>query len=382
MGKPRSLRRVPSLATPTLPSAEEVIRIQTQSEQKAAAAIDRKVAAIAEESRRRLRDLVGRKGYDDLRTAIRSERRALQELRQPPEGLERDFWADHRAGRKRVDALLRKLGVSADKLKRIQNDTQAKLGKVLAPVGGNTVPGYNLANHHHHWEELTGLDPNAVSTIALPHDDPNDPHRWIPFLPPYPECDAYRVPLLYGSTDQGFNVDVKPYGFTEGFIGSDITCSKSDTGDGDYAWPHTKSYVRFPIQMPAIGRMDVVVMALCVRDYHETSMVDEFGGSYARAHHENSLYMYMVVGGRVEEHQARMSYVQTDSDHPPLLGNHLIPGTYHFAYFTTDSKIGMGRHSLSIGNINSNGVLTNDMAVRSKSSCLWLLTFVSCRIKP
>jgi hypothetical protein len=378
MGKTRSSRRVSSLATPTRQSAEEIL----QQEAEVQSSLDRKAKAIVEESRRRLRDLVGRKAYDDVRAAIRNERRALQELRQPPEGLKRDFWADHRAGRKRIDALLRKHGVSSDKVKRIHQDTREKLGNVLAPAGANTVPGYSLANHHHHYEDLTGLDPDAVSTISPPHEDPNDPHRWIPFVPPYPECDAYRVPLPYGSTDQGFEVDVKPYCSNAGLIGSDITCSKSDTGDGDYAWPHTKSYVKFPIQMPTAGRLEIVVMALCVRDYHETSMVDEFGSSYAYAHHDNSMYMYMVAGGRVEEHRAPMSYVATDSDHPPLMGQHLIPGTYHFAYFTTDTIIGTANYSLSIGNINFNGVLTNDMAVRSKSSCLWLLHSVACRIKP
>ena len=378
MGKlVRSSRRSSSPERATMESAQKAFRRQ---EDEARASLNRKAESIVEDSRRRLRDLVGLKRYDELRTAIRSERLALRELRQPPEGLKRDFWKDKHAARKRVDALLRKHGVSPDKVKKIQTDTREKLRNVLAPAGASTVPGYSLANHHDHWVDLTGLDPNTVSTIAPPHDDPNDPNRWIPFSPPYAKCFASRDNS--DADDQGFDVDVNPYCTTGGLIGSDISCSKSDTGDGDYAWPYTNCYVQFPIQMPKIGRLDVIVMARCLRDFHETSFVDELGLSYAYAHHENSMFMSTQTGGHIEKHRRRMSYVETDSDHPPLMGDHLIPGTDHFAYFTTDGIVGTVNHLLSIGTINFNGVLTDDMAVRSKSSCLWQLMWVACRIKP
>ena len=377
MRKTRSSRGTRGLATPNLQSGKEVSGRQRKQEKETTSALDRKAKAILEESRRLMRDLVGRKAYDDLRAAIRSERQALRDLLQPPEGLKRDFWADRRALKKKIDALLRKHGVSADKVKRIQADTRQKLGEVMASDWG---AGYSIAKQPHKFQELTGLDPNSVPTAALPPDDPNDPHRWFWFMPPYERASGWV--LERGDlTDEDFIVTASQFNTTGGLVGSEMTCDNYDAGNGDSADPWTDNFVEVSIKMPIMGRLQAVIRAQCLRDFYDVSFTDEFGFSHAWAYQENSLYIQVIAPNfNPPRFGSVMSTNYTTGDDPPVMGEHLISGDYYYAYPTTKHTIGVGEYTLRVGATNIHRVFTDDMTARCRSIFLWNIVSVGVRI--
>src|SRR6186713_162993 len=107
--------------------AEKAIRQQEERQRKADESRQRKVDALAGDLRRHLHDLLGAKGFAELREGIRRERLAFRDLWQPPEGLERDYGRQRKASQRKIDALVRKLGASPEKLREVRAPFQDRL---------------------------------------------------------------------------------------------------------------------------------------------------------------------------------------------------------------------------------------------------------------
>jgi hypothetical protein len=334
-----------------------------------------------------LQDLVGRKKYAELRAAIASERLALRELQQPPEGLKRDHGKDRLASKRRVDALLRRLGVNSGKVERIQNDTREKLRGLLTPAGANTVPGYSMANHGADWRRLTGLNSDVVLTVAPPPDDPNDPHRWFWYMPPYirfaeGEVGFHTDFAHYPVSGSGFVVDREFFSSAAGWIGSELTLDDSDAGDADWAYGWAESAIELRFNTPAAGRVEVVIQAQCLSALHEVSLVDEFGLSDAWTRQRN--YLYLHVPGDVRSF-APMSMLPTESDGEEVAanGHSLIPGNHYFANLSSTLPVQQGvQYLVRAGSYNFANAFTNDMAVHCRSIFMWQIHSVGIRIAP
>jgi len=364
-------------------SAGKTLRRHEEREEKARASLSREADAIVEESRRRLRELVGLKRYDELKAGIRKERLALRELQQPPEGLKRDFRMDQRAGKKRVDTLLRKHGVSADKVSRIQNDTREKLQKLFASARSSSVPGYSLENHHDKWRHLTGLTSDILLTdpiVAPPDDDPNDPHRWFWFTPPYPKCHHSGW-----ADNKAYSFDWEFFCTLGGWIGTELTVDLPDAGDADLAFLEIWSEIELMFNAPIAGSLEVVIRAQCLRDLYEVSFVDEFGLSSGAIYQESSLYLnsYMLGGGRS---LAVMSFNGQTDDDPPMNSDKLILGKHYFANLFLNRPVEAasvaGPTMLEIGCKNFTRVWSDDNSVHSRAIFMWQLHSVGVRIAP
>ena len=377
MGKQaRSSRRSSSPAGVSIKPTKKALGRQAELDQEARASLKRKADAIVEDARRRLRELVGLKRYDDLRAAIRGERLALRNLQQPPEGLERDFGKDRSAAKGRIDALLRKHGVSADKVGKLHEDTRDKLRKLFVSARGKSVPAYSLENHHDKWLNLTRLSPDIIPSGAFVGDDPTDPHRWFWFLPPYPKCrhDGW-------ADNHAYWLDWEFFCTLGGWIGTEMILNLSDAGDSDMAYGNISSEIQFMFDAPIAGTLEVVIRAQCLRDLYEVSFVDEFGLSWAGIHQINSLYLVTYGAGGGKSSAMMSSNVMTDED-PPVNSDKLIPGKHYFRDLIGNNPLGAGPTEITIGANNFFWVWSDDMAVHSRSIFMWQIVSVGCRIKP
>lgn len=352
------------------PSKQQAVRAQ---------GLDQEARAIVEDSRRRIVRLVGAKAYAEVKEAVRRERSALRELRQPPEGFTRDFGKDRAAAKRRVEALVRKLGIGSDKVKAIHLDAREKLRALLNPAGPGTTPGYNLAGHRDVWERVTGLKA-PLTDVVPPAIDPKNPHRWFWFLPPYSQYSTY-----YNSWNvDGFGIDRDFFHSTGGWIGSEVTFDDSDASEGDAAQAFAENWFALTFVPPANGRIDVVIQAECLRDNYDISMIDEFGFSSAHVLQANRLYMeveepipptFPVVMSLVE--------AKTDGDDVVTSFDYLTPGHQYFA--SLSSIYGVGQASpvrFRIGNENTGYVFTDDMAVHCRYTFMWQIRSIGVRVAP
>jgi hypothetical protein len=338
--------------------------------------LDREARAIVVDARRRLEELLGKQKHAEWRAALRNERLALRELGQPPKGLKRDPGKDRQAAKRRADALLRKFGVSASKIERIQNDTSAKLRELLVPRGTKAVPGYSMATHAEAFRHLTGLDHVALTDpqIALPPDDPNDPHRWFVYLPPFPNPHTFAYPNNLG----GFAIDQQFFSTPAGWIGSEMSLNDSDASDLDVAWGWVKSGFQLPFTPLVAGLVEVAIHVQCLRDLREVSFVDEYGFSWAKAFQSNRLFMYPFGDS---ETFFDMSYEESDENDTPKNFDKLIPGRHYYAHMISGRTVSRNIPTwVRVGSYNSATALTSDMSVTCRSIIMWHLHSVSIRI--
>ena len=109
--------------------------------------------------------------------------------------------------------------------------------------------------------------------------------------------------------------------------------------------------------------------------------MDEFGFSHATVYQQNSLYMF-ILSPPYNRPAEIMSFNETTDDDPAVMGDRLIPGTHHSRSFTSSQIIGTAPYFVRIGTINFARVFTDDVAVRSRSICLWQIHAVGARILP
>jgi hypothetical protein len=220
-----------------------------------------KAAEIGEDVRRQLRDLLGAETARELRQLMARERIALRHRRQPPDGLSLDFVEANAARKAKVDRLLQQRGISGERIASIGAAARRKLVQTLSQIEGKVVTGHALSLNLENWKKLSPLNKLSLPWGEWPFDeDPNDPHRWFLFRPPFFGFDW--TSFLGREGDFRINRDhiIDP---AAGLVGNDVTmdCDDASTFSYDWAWAEVETYTAFGFEAPRAGLIEVLIDA-------------------------------------------------------------------------------------------------------------------------
>ena len=361
--------------------AEKAIRQQEERQRKADESRQRKAYALVGDLRRHLHDLLGAKGFAELREGIRRERLAFCDLWQPPEGLELDYDRQRKASQRKIDALVRKLGASPEKLREVRAPFQGRLEDILAATG-KVVPGYHLTRNLEAWMKLSPLHrfPLPWGTL-VPHDDPSDPHRWFLFRPPFFGFLFRFLP----ETNDNFRLDRRHFlDPSAGLVGNEVTMDCDDAGDIELAWATAEAQIAFGFEAPIAGVVEVLIDAQSTLGTHHVDFLDEFGFSDASCNQDNFLMMNVLHPNVTEPSLAGMSTFKSksDGDNKFDFRENLARGQHFFAQLFSSGPVPPGHTIVTVGTRSFDRALTNDMEVHSVSNFQWFINSVEVRIAP
>jgi hypothetical protein len=254
--------------------AETAFSQQEERQRKANESRGKKHDEILEDLRRQFHDLLGARKSAELRKAIRRERLAFRDLWQPPAGLGRNYAKHKTASKRKIEALFRKFGANAEKLKKLRKEFHEKLEGILSAAVGKVVQGYNLANNLDKWTSLSPLHEYALPWgIKPPFDDPNDPHRWFLFRPPF-------FGFLFSFVPQATNHFVADRLLflhpPSGLVGNEVTLDASDPGDYGAASGTAEAQMAFGFEAPITGLVEVLIDAQSTIGTHDIEIEDNF----------------------------------------------------------------------------------------------------------
>jgi hypothetical protein len=361
--------------------AERAIRQQEERQRRADESRHRKADALAGDLRRHLQDLLGAKGFAELREGIRRERLVFCDLWQPPEGLEHDYGRQRKASQRKIDALVRKLGARPEKLREVRAPFQDRLEDILAGVG-KVVPGYHLTRNLDAWMKLSPLHrfPLPWGT-RVPDLDPPDPHRWFLFRPPFFGFLFRFLP----QTHDNFRLDRRLFlDPSAGLVGNEVTMDCDDAGDIELAWATAEAQIAFGFEAPIAGVMEVLIDAQSTVGSHHVDFEDEFGFSDASCNQDNFLMMNVLHPNVTEPSLAGMSKFvsKSDGDDKHDFRENLARGQHFFAQLFSSGPVPAGHTIVTVGTRNFDRALTNDMEVHSVSNFQWFINSVEVRIAP
>jgi hypothetical protein len=362
--------------------AERALSKQEDQRRKANESRAQKVEKQVEDVHCQLHNLLGARKFAQLREGIQSERLSFRDLFQPPHGLKRDYAKQKNASKRKIDALLRKLGANRSKLRKIVNTASAQLESLLSPDDRKVVAGFNLPNNLTKWTKLSPLHhfPLPWGTL-VPVEDPNDPHRWFLFRPPF-------FGFLFSDdifTFGGFRADrllhLHP---PSGLVGNECTMDL-DNADG-LALAHviSESQIAFAFTPPTAGVIEVLIDAQSTIGRHSMSIADEFGFSKAQCH-QHTYLMINVLHPNVPEHSlALMSTLSRETDGDDVTADQsLTSGQHYFAQIFSSGPVPAGQSVIITAGARSlDKCYTNDMELHSRSNFQWFISSVEVRIAP
>lgn len=364
-------------------SAEKAFERYEKRRRKAAETVDKAASDAVEDFRRRLSDLVGAGNLAELHRQRRHEHQVLRELMQPPGGLDRDLAKLRKASRRKIDAFVRKLGIDPKRLQKLHGEFRENLDGLLTPGDGKVVPGYHLAGNLEQWTRLSPLHALPLPWgILPPPDDPNDPHRWFLFRPPF-------FGFLFGfspQTSDNFRADrqliLHP---STGLVGNEATMDCDDAGSFDYASVTAEAQIAFGFVAPATGLIEVLIDAQSTIATHALEIEDEFGSSEAWCNQNNYLMMNVLHPNVPEPSLALMSNLFRESDGDDLSASqeNLIRAQHYFAQLFSAGPVAAGEHVvITVGTRTFDKARANDMELHSRSDFQWFINSVEVRIAP
>src|SRR5262245_44695521 len=365
----RSFPFLPSMSTKARQLADRAFSEQEDRRRKASAARARRIEQLSEQVQRQLRGAVGAREYARLRDAIRAERLAFRHRFEPPEGLRRDHTKEKNAGRKRVDALLKKAVPDRARLTEIVRAAGAKSEAVISPDTGPAVSGFNLRKHFAKWTELSPLHQFPLPWgPPVPIDDPNDPHRWFVFTPPF---FGFLFSQDFVATEN-FRVDrllfLDP---PSGLVGNEATMDCEDAGDFDIAHVIGDSQIAVSFTPPAAGLIEVLIDAQSASFLHHIEITDEWGFSNAFVEQSNHLMMNVLHPNVPQPSTALMSTVRRSSDGEDLFADEerLGSGAHYFAQLISSGPVPANQPVIVTAGTRTIDVShANDMEVHSRSN--------------
>jgi hypothetical protein len=363
--------------------ADRAFNQQDVARRKASESSARLADEAVENLRRQVRDLVGAARFAELTTALRRERLALQELWQPPVEPGRDDVRQKAAGKRKVDALLRKLQIRPQDVRRIGGEFRERIEDILSDTDGTVSPAYHLPKHLDAWTKLSPLHkwPLPWGTLE-PLDDPSDPHRWFLFRPPF-------FGFLFRFTPQAssnFRVDRQLFlSPPAGLVGNEATMDCGDAGDFDYASVTAEAQIAVGFQAPTAGLVEVLIDAQSTLGTHRLEIEDEFGFSDAWCNQNNYLMMNVLHPNVPVPSLALMSNLYRESDGDDLTANreNLIRGQHYFAQLFSSGPVPAGQSVVvTVGTRTFDIARANDMEVHSRTNFQWFINSVEIRIAP
>jgi len=357
--------------------AEKAIGKREDRQRKANASRGRKAEAHLDRSRKAVRDLLGAKKVAALREGLLRERLAFDDLGQPPQGLKRNYAKQKLASRRKVDALLRTLGPSRQKLARIIRDAAERAEDVLGPADGKTVAGYNLPKNLDKWTKLSPLH-----KFPLP---------WGPVLED-PSWSLYRPPFfgfLFSDdivTSSNFRADwllhLHP---PSGLVGIEATMDCGDAGSFDFAHVIVESQIAVGFVPPVAGVIEVLIDAQSTMGTHRVEIEDEFGFSNAWCHQKNYLMMNVLHPNVPVPSLALMSSMDEDTggDDVTTSRENLTRGQHYFAHLFSSGPVPAGQSVVVTAGTRTFDICrADDMELHSRTNFQWFINSVEVRISP
>lgn len=347
---------------------EEVAEDHDRRRRSAAEIRDVRLADTVERGNQRIRDLLGEENWLSLRKRMHGERVRFRDLLQPPAGLDADYEALDAQRRANVQAYFDSLGVDETELKRIVAETRAAVQELLPRT--EATGGY--ASWLHDAQAPTPPDQGGSR---------DDPHAWTPFRPPYPGTQQGFDPHNLG----GFRIGrAHALDRFTGLTGHDLTLDNNDADDFDNGWAVVDTQIGFNFRAPATGAVEIFIEARCGRALHELRVVDEFGVSDSSTTQENFLMMHVLHPNVTAPSFALMSRFNWNTDRTGVIVREfLAQGGAFTARLFSNGPIQRGQTvHIRAGTRSSDGSITNDMEINSKSTMRWSLGTVWARIAP
>jgi hypothetical protein len=127
----RNLPFLRNFSTQDRELAQKALSDQEERRRKANESRSQKADELTEGLRRQLHDLLGAQKLAQLREAMKQERLRFHDLWQPPVDLDLDYREQNKVRKQRLNALVRKLGTSPDKLREIGGEYENELREIL-----------------------------------------------------------------------------------------------------------------------------------------------------------------------------------------------------------------------------------------------------------
>jgi hypothetical protein len=362
--------------------AERAFVEQEERRRQASDARVRRIDQLSERVQRDVRNALGPREFAQLREAIQGERHAFRDLFEPPEGLKRDYAKQKNASRRKVDSLLRKQRAGA-KVDGIVRAADAKLDAALLPDSRRVVTGFNLRNNFAKWSKLSPLHQYPLPWGPLvPDDDPNDPHRWFLFRPPF-------FGFLFSDdfvTSDHFRADrelvLHP---PSGLVGNIATMDCDDADNWDLAHVIGEAQIAFAFTPPITGLIEVLIDAQSTIATHHVRIEDEWGFSDAWCNQQTYLMMNVLHPNVPESSLALMSNMYKSSGGDDLTANeeHLTRGQHYFAQLFSSGPVSAGQSVIITAGTRTLDVCrANDMELHSRTNFQWFISSVEVRIAP
>ena len=364
-------------------AVESSLARHDEERRKSFEARDGAASKLALDFRARVRALLGDKKFATLRAAMTREKLAFRDLWQPPVKPDRDDRQENAARKRRIDAVLRKLGSNAADLRALGQTFDQRTQALVAGERGVAVPGYAMAGHRDHWTKLSPLNTHPlpwgeVATL----DDPKDPHRWFAFRPPF-----FGFNFQFASsTTQGYLADrthfVDP---PAGLIGYEATLTSHDEREYEFGALGVLSAIAFGFEAPTAGLVEILVDAQCALAHHHVEMEDEWGWSHSTTWQQNSISMDVLHPNTLPGTDALMSdfRVDFDGDSKTVDRDYLVPGEHYFAQALSSGPVSGGTSVVvQIGTFGADTSKLDDVGVKSVSNFRWFVSSVQVRIQP
>ena len=268
-------------------------------------------------------------------------------------------------------------------MKKIGSESDEKLRKILAAADGKLAPGYSLPKHLSKWEKLSPLHKFALPWGLSPDlPDPNDPHRWFLFRPPF-------FGFLFRFAPQAssnFVVDRLLYlDPSAGLVGQETTMDCGSADDIDYASATAEAQIAFAFVPPTAGVVEVLINAQSTFATHDLRMEDEWGWSNSWTHQHNYLMMNVLHPNVPEPSLSLMTEFQADwdGDDATFHQENLIRGGHYYSHLFSSGPVPAGQSvMISAGTRTFDIAYSNDVEVHSKSNVQWFINSVEVRISP
>lgn len=377
----RRLPFLPDLSSEAQETARKAAALRDAAAADRMAVRDKMLAGAALTARRAADQALGPETAMELRALMRAEAQGLRAALQPPGGLKLDHAAANAARRKTASKLLKKRGVDIAKLRAIGAEYQAAVAAAAEP-GGKVTEGFHLGGNLKTWLDLSPMHVHALPWGVFELEpDPNDPHRWEVFRPPFFGFDFGFIPVQNSNFTVDRELILSP---PSGLVGLVTTMDDPDAGDFDAASVDAHSQIAFAFTPPTTGLVEVLIDAQNTFGTHAISARDEWGWSNSTTHQTNFL-MFDVLHPNVPEPSfAQMSGVtlKTDDDET-LFRENLTRGQHYFAQMFSSGPVPAGETVIITAGTRSFDLSgTNDVAIHSRAHFEWFISSVEVRIAP
>jgi hypothetical protein len=362
--------------------SKKALRAQRQRELKNGEAHNHQAGEITEDTRRKLRDVVGTENLVALRRLMSRERLSFRDLLQPPQGLTADYEQLNKARKRKGDSLLRKLRVPSEKIKRIGLEYGDKLRKALSPVEGKIEQGYNLSQNLQKWTDLSPFHKFPLPWGDVPDIGSDDPHRWFLFRPPFFGFDLRATTVVSDNARVDWQNILEP---PIGLVGNEqVSMDIDGADDADYASIDVFSAIAFAFEAPTTGIVEVLIDAQNIKGTHDLRTVDEWGWSNSGTGQTNYLMMHALHPNVSGPSFAEMSSFSWDTDDDTNVHReNLSLGQHYFAHLFSPGVVPGGASIVIEAGTRSFDITgTNDVSIHSKSSFQWFINSVEVRISP